>query len=104
MDLTLNTEMYNLYLGLPFPMLNVALGGGVGNRSLVCSTCDGLYTEESASQTFLNLGWPLVLGIFDVPVGYHQVAGKVRVPRPKAKWPTKALRSVSRPLLGRLPD
>ncbi|MDT8446953.1 MAG: hypothetical protein RRB13_08695 [bacterium] len=76
-DIQLETKMYNLFLDIPFPMLNLVVGVGAGKHNITCTGCEGAFNEGNASQTFVNLGWPVVLGLFDVHLGYHMVKGKI---------------------------
>jgi hypothetical protein len=70
-------KMLDLYLDVPFPVLNLRLGGGVGKADV---TVTGGPTFDSAklSQLYVNLGYPF-WEVLDVHVGYHLVRGKADV-------------------------
>lgn len=77
-SIDLTTKMYNVFLDLPFPMLNLVVGAGVGKTNLDCDICSDFFEEGNASEIYGSLGFPIVFGVFDVHVGYRQVSAKVK--------------------------
>ena len=72
---TFGVTMYDLALNLPIPVVNIAIGGGVGTGKLSGDAYSGITTHDAdLTQYFVQLGWPIGL-MFDIHVGYRQLNG-----------------------------
>ena len=72
-----NITMYDLFYGLPVPVVNIRLGVGLGKGEME----DNLGTQYNPAtyyQYYGSLGYP-VFGILDLHLGYHVVAGHVTI-------------------------
>jgi len=66
--------MYDLFLNLPIPVVNIAIGAGVGNGSIGGGNVGSSYKDASLTQWFASLGVP-ILPLLDIHVGYHAFSG-----------------------------
>ena len=67
-------SMYDLFINLPIPVVNIALGGGVGTGSISKTNFGNVYKDADLTQWFASLGIP-ILPLVDVHVGYHAFSG-----------------------------
>src|SRR3972149_1857609 len=67
-------EFYDLFLEIPFPIVNLTVGGGVGQAQAKVDSA-GYDEKGDASQFFASLGYPL-LPLLDVHVGYHVISAE----------------------------
>lgn len=77
-DFTYDVRMADVFFDLPFPTLNLRLGGGVGVGRFDVAATPGAYDPAKLSQFFLNVGIPFA-GLFDAHVGYHIIQGKADI-------------------------
>lgn len=78
-DFSYDVRMYDLFLDLPFPFLNLSIGGGVGTGEFSFDDPTAKADDAKLTQVFAALGYPFA-GIFDVHVGYHQISGDADIP------------------------
>jgi hypothetical protein len=71
-------EIYDLFLEIPFPFINLTVGAGFGTQNIKIDDL-GVDEDGDVSQVFVSLGYP-IFPLFDLHVGYHMVnAEKVDV-------------------------
>jgi len=69
-----DVTMFDIFLNLPIPFVNIALGGGLGTGKI--SDVPGVdFKDASLTQWFASVGIPIAT-VFDVHVGYHSFSGK----------------------------
>lgn len=69
-------NMFDLYVDLPIPIINVALGVGVGTaKTTVPASSSVTVSDATLTQYWASIGLPLFL-IADIHVGYHVISGK----------------------------
>lgn len=73
-DMKLQTVLYDIFYLLPIPVINLTIGGGVGNAKII--TADEDSKSGLITQYFVQAGIP-ILPAFDIHVSYHAVNGKV---------------------------
>ena len=78
-------QIASVFVNLPVPVINIALGVGAGMVTVEGELSDGtkLTADDSAATSFFaTLGYP-ILPLFDVHVGYQVInANKVEVKNP----------------------
>lgn len=74
-DMKLQTTLYDIFYLLPIPIINVTIGGGIGNAKL--TTSDKNSSSGTITQYFVQLGLPL-LAVIDIHLSYHTINGKVK--------------------------
>lgn len=69
-DLTAQFDIFDVFVDIPFPVVNIVLGMGFGEMDFELLT-----VSESAdvSQAYVSLGLPFT-PLFDVHVGWHAVS------------------------------
>jgi hypothetical protein len=74
----LNFTFYDLLLNVPFPVINLGLGYGIGTGEVkIKDATTDPYKKANMSQYFVTVGIPFAL-LFDVHVGYHVLSGKAK--------------------------
>ena len=68
-DLMLNVSIVDVFIDIPFPLINIVIGAGVGTAEFEFLTVS---EEVDVQQFYISLGYPIV-PLFDVHFGYHQV-------------------------------
>jgi hypothetical protein len=77
----LNFQIVDIFLNLPIPFVNIAIGAGAGSATFDPSKFDfggGTSLKLDAApltQYFVSLGLPIAV-VFDVHLGYHVLSGK----------------------------
>ncbi len=74
-DVVLDFALYDVYVDLPIPVINISLGVGIGKVTLPQEEIE----SADVSQVFLELGWP-IFGVADIHLGYHQISGDLKAP------------------------
>jgi hypothetical protein len=73
-----DVTMYDIFLNLPIPVVNIAIGAGMGTGSLSqpSSQQGGAHPFKDAdlTQWFASLGYP-IFPLVDLHVGYHSFSG-----------------------------
>jgi len=74
-----NVQMYDILLNLPIPVVDVVIGGGVGNGSFSNCKLNGVgctFQLKTANLTgyFASLGIP-IFPLIDLHLGYHVFSG-----------------------------
>ena len=67
--------MFDIFLDLPTPLINIGLGAGAGTAEVVddeASTEE--FSDTTVLQAFVTLGIP-IYELFDVHIGYHLIKG-----------------------------
>jgi len=72
-DAIINFEIFDVFIELPFSLVNIGLGVGQGTADLELPIAGQPTIEESTDVTnaFITLGLPV--GVWDVHVGWHSV-------------------------------
>ncbi|MEE8555898.1 MAG: hypothetical protein V3T00_08545 [bacterium] len=76
-DLTADFEIIDIFIELPFPIVNIGLGAGQGTVNVEAISLDPLFPfspvdeELDVTEVFVTLGLPI--GVWDLHVGWHQV-------------------------------
>jgi hypothetical protein len=68
--------MYDIFLNLPIPIVNIAIGGGIGNGA-VSNSNSGVskpFKDADLTQWFASLGFS-ILPFVDLHLGYHSFSG-----------------------------
>ena len=74
-DFEYKVAMYDIYVDIPFPYLNLRVGGGAGKGEFDLTPVTGdTYDSASLTQLFFNVGVPF-WEVFDAHVGYHKISG-----------------------------
>jgi len=77
----LNLQLVDIFLNLPVPVVNIALGAGVGTASFDPNKYDLgggdslKLSSGTVTQYFASVGIPIAV-LFDVHLGYHVLSGK----------------------------
>ena len=79
-DAGLKTNMTNIFLQLPVPVVNLIIGIGAGTQEYDCKTedgkgCSGYYDKGSASQWYTSIGMPII-PFFDIHLSYRSITAK----------------------------
>jgi len=69
----MDVQMYNLFYASAFPLIQIALGIGVGKGSFD-DTTGASYDNPALIQYYFNLGYP-IMPLFGVFLGMHLVDG-----------------------------
>ena len=64
-------QLYDLFLEIPFPFLNVTLGAGWGSQEVKIDAAN-IDEKGDVFQYFISLGYP-ILPLIDLHIGYHDV-------------------------------
>lgn len=80
-DMSLKTNMYDIFWLTPVPVVNFTIGAGLGTVELECDVADGSQCSDfldkgGATQIWAQLGFN-VLPLLDLHVSYHQISGTV---------------------------
>ena len=70
----LSFNLFDAFIDLPTPFINIGLGIGIGKADVVESGGATIYESASLFQYFVTLGIPFA-AVFDIHVGYHQIQG-----------------------------
>jgi len=70
-----NTTMTDVFLNLPLPVVNIAVGMGAGTSTIKGPQAVVGISDAALTQTFVSLGLPFA-AVFDVHLGYHMISGK----------------------------
>lgn len=75
-----DVTMFDVFADVPFPVLNLTVGAGVGKATFAgfdeFSGAQVVSADDaSMKQFFFTVGYPFA-GIFDVHLGYHSISGK----------------------------
>lgn len=70
-------QMFDIFLNLPIPVVNIAIGGGLGTGQFNPDDFPGpgvKVKDAALSQYFVSLGYP-ILPLLDVHLGYRVFSG-----------------------------
>lgn len=68
-DAIINFEIFDVFIELPFSLVNIGLGYGQGTADLELQTID---ESTDVTNAFITLGLPV--GVWDLHVGWHSVS------------------------------
>ena len=78
-DAGLKTNMTNIFLQLPVPVVNLIIGTGKGTTEYDCKysfgDCSKFYEKGSATQWYTSIGIPLI-PLFDIHLSYRSITAK----------------------------
>ena len=78
-DAGLKTNMTNIFLQLPVPVVNLIIGLGKGTTEYDCKysfgDCSAFYDKGSATQWYTSIGMPII-PFFDIHLSYRSVTAK----------------------------
>ena len=78
-DAGLKTNMTNIFLQLPVPVVNLIIGTGKGTTEYDCKysfgDCSAFYDKGSATQWYTSIGMPII-PFFDIHLSYRSITGK----------------------------
>ena len=84
-DAGLKTNMTNIFLQLPVPVVNLIIGLGKGTTEYDCKftngDCSKFYEKGSATQWYTSIGMPII-PFFDIHLSYRSITAK----NIKHKW------------------
>jgi hypothetical protein len=69
-----DVNMYDIFLNLPLPIVNIAAGLGAGSGKLSDGPANVTFKDATLTQYFVSLGVN-VLPLLDIHVGYHAFSG-----------------------------
>jgi hypothetical protein len=74
-----DVTMYDIFLNLPLPVINIAIGAGMGTGKIANEKLNGVSQTSTSkdadlTQWFASLGIP-VAKLVDLHVGYHSFSG-----------------------------
>ena len=72
-DTKVTSNLFDLFLTLPVPFVNIGVGLGAGTAS-IDSGGTSIWKDATLTQYFLTVGLPILV-LFDVHVGYHVISG-----------------------------
>ena len=78
-DAGLKTNMTNIFLQLPVPVVNLIIGLGKGTTEYDCKysfgDCSAFYDKGSATQWYTSIGMPII-PFFDIHLSYRSITAK----------------------------
>ena len=78
-DAGLKTNMTNIFLQLPVPVVNLIIGTGKGTTEYDCKysfgDCSKFYEKGSATQWYTSIGMPII-PFFDIHLSYRSITAK----------------------------
>ena len=78
-DAGLKTNMTNIFLQLPVPVVNLIIGLGKGTTEYDCKftngDCSKFYEKGSATQWYTSIGMPII-PFFDIHLSYRSITAK----------------------------
>ena len=78
-DAGLKTNMTNIFLQLPVPVVNLIIGLGKGTTEYDCKftngVCSKFYEKGSATQWYTSIGMPII-PFFDIHLSYRSITAK----------------------------
>ena len=78
-DAVLKTDMTNIFLQLPVPVVNLIIGLGKGTTEYDCKftngDCSKFYEKGSATQWYTSIGMPII-PFFDIHLSYRSITAK----------------------------
>ena len=78
-DASLKTNMTNIFLQLPVPVVNLIIGTGKGTTEYDCKysfgDCSKFYEKGSATQWYTSIGMPII-PFFDIHLSYRSITAK----------------------------
>ena len=78
-DAGLKTNMTNIFLQLPVPVVNLIIGTGKGTTEYDCKysfgDCSAFYDKGSATQWYTSIGMPII-PFFDIHLSYRSITAK----------------------------
>jgi len=78
-DAGLKTNMTNIFLQLPVPVVNLIIGLGRGTTEYDCKysfgDCSAFYDKGSATQWYTSIGMPII-PFFDIHLSYRSITAK----------------------------
>ena len=78
-DAGLKTNMTNIFLQLPVPVVNLIIGLGKGTTEYDCKysfgDCSKFYEKGSATQWYTSIGFPII-PLFDIHLSYRSITSK----------------------------
>jgi len=78
-DAVLKTDMTNIFLQLPVPVVNLIIGLGKGTTEYDCKftngDCSKFYEKGSATQWYTSIGMPII-PFFDIHFSYRSITAK----------------------------
>ena len=78
-DAVLKTNMTNIFLQLPVPVVNLIIGTGKGTTEYDCKysfgDCSKFYEKGSATQWYTSIGMPII-PFFDIHLSYRSITAK----------------------------
>lgn len=79
-----DVTMYDLFLNLPLPVVNIAAGGGIGKGKFSDGPPGVTVDDANLTQWFASLGYNIV-PLVDVHFGYHAFSGKNPISTPSGQ-------------------
>lgn len=74
-DFQYDVSFVDIFYEFPFPVLNLAVGIGVGKGEFDEVPETGTFSDANLTQWFVSLGYPFAL-VFDIHIGYHAISGE----------------------------